>query len=51
MGIASGGYKTEILEHWSNFGVEMLVAGADFDFLRDGALNNRINLEKIHKSV
>lgn len=51
VGIASGGYKTEILEHWSNFGVEMLVAGADFDFLRDGALNNRINLEKIHKSV
>lgn len=49
VGIASGGYSNEILEHWSSFGVEMLSAGADFDFLRDGAKNNRINLERIHK--
>ena len=49
VGIASGGYSTEIIKHWSSFGVEMLSAGADFDFLRDGAKNNRINLEKIHK--
>lgn len=48
--IASGGYSDEIMKHWSNFGVEMLSAGADFDFLRDGALNNRKNLEKIHKN-
>lgn len=49
VGIASGGCSTEILSHWSSFGVEMLTAGADFDFLRDGAIANRINLEKIHK--
>ena len=48
--IASGGYSDEIMKHWSNFGVEMLSAGADFDFLRDGALNNRKNLEKIQKN-
>ena len=49
VGIALGGYSTEVIKHWSSFGVEMLSAGADFDFLRDGARNNRINLEKIHK--
>ena len=50
VGIASGGYADEVLQHWSSFGVEMLSAGADFDFLRDGAVKNRINLEKIHKA-
>ena len=50
VGIASGGYFDDVLKHWSSFGTEMLTAGADFDFLRDGARNNRINLEKIHKS-
>ena len=49
VGIASGGYSTEILQHWSSFGVEMLSAGADFDFLRDGAKTNRVNLDRIHK--
>ena len=51
VGIASGVYSEEILTHWSNFGVEMLSGGADFDFIRQGAVNNRLNLEKIHKSV
>jgi 2-dehydro-3-deoxyglucarate aldolase/4-hydroxy-2-oxoheptanedioate aldolase len=49
VGIASGGYSEEIIKHWNSFGVEMLSAGADFDFVRDGAINNRKNLEKIHK--
>ena len=48
--IASGGYSDEVLSHWSQFGAEMLSAGADFDFLRDGALLNRINMERIHKN-
>ena len=48
--IASGGYSDEILSHWSSFGVEMLSGGADFDFLRDGAMRNRQNLEAIHKN-
>ncbi|MBQ7336593.1 MAG: aldolase [Clostridia bacterium] len=50
IGIASGGYAEETVRHWSSFGVHMLSAGADFDFLRDGALRNRIALEQIHKS-
>ena len=49
VGIASGGFSDEVLQHWSSFGPEMLCAGADFDFIRDGALRNRINLERIHK--
>ena len=49
VGIASGGYSSDVIMHWSSFGVEMLSAGADFDFLRDGTINNRKNLEKIHK--
>ena len=47
--IASGGYSEEVLRHWSSFEPDMLSAGADFDFIRDGARNNRINMEKIHK--
>lgn len=50
VGIASGGFSEEVLKHWSSFDVEMLSAGADFDFIRDGAKQNRINLEKIHKA-
>ncbi|MBQ4036758.1 MAG: aldolase [Clostridia bacterium] len=49
VGIASGGYSEEILAHWSGFGPEMLSAGADFDYLRDGARRNRETLERIHK--
>lgn len=49
VGIASGGYSEEILRHWSDLGADMLIGGADFDFLRDSALKNRKNLEKIHK--
>ena len=49
VGIASGGYSEEVIKHWNSFGVEMLSAGADFDFIRDGAINNRKSLEKIHK--
>lgn len=49
VGIASGGYSEEVLAHWSRLGADMFFAGADFDFVRDGALKNRINLEKIHK--
>lgn len=49
VGIASGGYRADVLEHWHSFQPDMLSAGADFDFLRDGALQNRQTLETIHK--
>lgn len=50
VGIAAGGYKTNIVKHWSSLGPDMLAAGADFDFIRDGALNNCRNLKQIHVS-
>ncbi len=49
-GIASGGYSEEIIKHWSFFGIEMLSAGADFDFIRDVAKENLENLNNIHKN-
>ena len=47
--IASGGNSREVLEHWESFQPDMLVAGADFDFLREGAKQNRQRLAEIHK--
>ena len=47
--IASGGYSKEVLEHWNSFGPDMLSAGADFDFIRDGAVANRKQMEQILK--
>ena len=47
--IASGGYSKEVLEHWNSFGPDMLSAGADFDFIRDGAVANRIRMTEILK--
>ena len=49
IGIASGGYKKEVLEHWSSFDIDILVVGADFDFIRDLAIENRKTMEIIHK--
>ena len=49
--IASGGFSEEIISHWSKFMPDMIFAGADFDFIRDGAVRNRQNLERIHKKT
>ena len=51
VGIASGGFSEEVLRHWNSFRPDMLCAGADFDFIRDGAVRNRMNLERIHKNA
>lgn len=50
VGIASGGISPEVLEYWSSFNIDFLSAGADFDFIREGAKNNKENLEKIFKN-
>ena len=50
VGIASGGATEDIISHWSGFGADMLCAGADFDFIREGVLKNKELLEKYHKS-
>ena len=49
IGIASGGHAEEAIRHWHSFDVEMITAGADFSFIQQGALQNRILLEQIHK--
>lgn len=49
IGIASGGASQDVLEHWNQFEVDMLCAAADIDLIREGAISNRVKLEKIHK--
>lgn len=49
VGIASGGITEEILNHWASFGCDMLCGGADFDFIRNGAVSNKTNLENALK--
>ena len=49
-GIASGGFSDEVINHWCSFNPDMIAAGADFDFIREGAVNNRKNLERLHKN-
>lgn len=44
------GYSEESLKHWTKFDADMIVAGADFDFVRDGALENRKRLERLFKA-
>lgn len=48
VGIASGSYKVDVLKHWSSFSPDMLSGGADFDFIRDGAIANLKNLRNIN---
>ena len=48
--IASGGCTPEIISHWANFCPDMLIAGADFDFVREGAAKNLCNLNSIFKN-
>lgn len=50
VGLSAGGYGEEVIRHWSSLGIDMLSSGSDFDFMRDGAVQNRINLETLYKS-
>lgn len=49
VGISTGDVSTSTLEHWHKMNIDMISAGADFDFLRIGALENRNNLKQIWK--
>ena len=49
VGVASSGYSDEIITDWHNTGADMITAGADFEFIRDGVVNNCKNLKKLHK--
>lgn len=46
-GIASGGWSEEMIAHWSSMNPDMITAGADFDFIRDGACENRKRMERL----
>ena len=49
IGLSTGEMSYEKLKFWSDFGVDMISAGADYMFLRQSALQTRIALEQAHK--
>lgn len=48
VGISTGDFSESTLKHWHSLGFDMISAGADFDFLREGARNNCETLKRIH---
>ena len=51
VGISSGDYSEENIEYWRDMGVDMISAGADFDFLTNGMRAARENMERIIKKT
>ncbi len=51
VGLSTGDIRESTLQHWHDTGIDMLSAGADFDFIRIMALENCKNLERIHKGI
>ena len=49
IGISTGDLSEKTLMHWRNMGVDMISAGADFDFLTLGMQNNKRILTEIMK--
>lgn len=49
VGLSSGAYTDDAFLLWEKLGVDMLSAAAEFDFIRDGAIDLRKRLEKFHK--
>lgn len=47
VGLATGDTSDATLKHWISTGIDMLVAGSDFDVLRTSSLENRKNLQKL----
>ncbi len=48
-GLSTGDIRESTLRHWHSLGVDMLSAGADYDFLREGYRANAQTLSKIFK--
>ena len=48
-GVSTGNIDDDTLKHWHDMGIDMISAGADYAFIRDGAIKNRKKLERIHK--
>ena len=51
IGVSTGDLAESTFKHWSEMGVDMISAGADFDFLTAGMKKNRELLEKVHKNI
>ena len=50
-GVATGDISDSCLRHWKDMGIEMITAGIDYEYLREMALRNRINLNRIYKNI
>ena len=48
VGISTGDFSESTLKHWHDMGFDMISAGADFDFLREGLKQNRDTLKRVH---
>ena len=48
VGISTGDFSEATLTHWHNMGFDMISAGADYDFLREGLKQNLQTLKKVH---
>ena len=48
VGISTGDYFEETLKYFHDLGFDMISAGADFDFLRDGMKNCQQALKNAH---
>lgn len=47
VGISTGDFSETTLRHWHRMGFDMISAGADFDFLREGLKQNRKTMHTI----
>ena len=51
VGLSTGDLSADTFRHWRDMGVDMLSAGADFDFLTVGMRKNRETLDQIMKDM
>ncbi|MBO7148558.1 MAG: aldolase [Clostridia bacterium] len=51
VGLSTGDLSEVTFKHWSDMGVDMLSAGADFDFLTAGMKKNKESLQRIMKGT
>lgn len=49
VGLSTGNTSVDVIKYWRDKGLDMLSVGSDFGMLRQTALENRKNLEKIMK--
>ena len=50
-GVSTGDVSDFSLNHWHDMGMDMISAGSDYGYIQEGALKNRIRLERMHKEA